>query len=265
MLGTFIAMKKIKLKGIMEKLIKLLFCCGISTVICGAAFGSWFGNFSFAVFGYTINPLLFDPMDDPMLFFILSFILGAIHLMTGMGISGYMMIKAGNWKGAIFDILTWYLVLIGAGMLFVGGMLFEIGKYMIIIGAVGLVVTQGRHEKNIIKKFGTGLLSLYNATGFLSDILSYSRLLALGLATSVISMVVNTMGVLGGTDNFAGILVLTVVFLIGHTFNLAINTLGTYVHTSRLQYVEFFSKFYTGGGQAFKPLEFKNKYIRLEK
>jgi len=261
-IGTLFAMKKFQLQGILGNLVKLMFFCGISTTIWGLLFGSVFGNFSYAVFGTEINAVIFDPMSDPMNFLIMSLVIGVIHLMAGMGIKAYMMIKKGDWLGAFSDVVTWYLVFIGVGLLFVG--LGHIGQWLIIAGVAGLLLTKGRHQKNIIKKFFSGLISLYGVVGFLSDILSYSRLLALGIATAVIAMVFNTLGTLAGVDNVLGIIMLIVVFIIGHAFNLAISALGAYVHTARLQYVEFFGKFYTGGGKAFKPLSFKNKYIRLE-
>ena len=108
-----------------------------------------------------------------------------------------------------------------------------------------------------------GAYDLYNITGWLSDVLSYSRLLALGLATGVIASVVNQMGSMGG-KSIGGVILFIVVFVIGHTFNMAINLLGAYVHTCRLQYVEFFGKFYEGGGQPFQPFKLKTKYVDIK-
>jgi V/A-type H+/Na+-transporting ATPase subunit I len=114
-----------------------------------------------------------------------------------------------------------------------------------------------------LKKLLSGVLILYNVTGFLSDVLSYSRLLALGLATGVIANVVNTMGTLFGM-NILGIIILVIVFIGGHGFNILINALGAYVHASRLQYVEFFGKFYESGGKAYKPFRMNTKYVDLK-
>ena len=139
----------------------------------------------------------------------------------------------------------------------------EIGKWMSIIGAVGIVLTGGRSKKGIGKITG-GLGSLYGITSYLSDVLSYSRLLALGLATGVVSQVINTLGKMVG-GGVLGVIVMIVVFVIGHVFNLAINTLGTFVHSSRLQYVEFFGKFFDGGGTPFNPFSRKTKYVEILK
>lgn len=243
---------------LIDKMLKMLFLCGFSTVIWGAAFGSWFGDVPALVFGRGIAPLWFNPNNDPMRLMVWSFIFGIIHLFTGMALNAYMLIRDGKWLDAIFDVGLWYAVLIGVVLLFLGGQPAAFGKNMAVIGAIGLVLTQGRHEKNIIKKFTSGVLSLYNVTGYLSDVLSYSRLLALGLATGVIAQVINQLGLMSG---FA----IAVVLIVGHIFNMMINILGAYVHSSRLQYVEFFGKFYESGGSAFAPLKTKMKYLKIRK
>ena len=189
-----------------------------------------------------------------------SFVFGGVHLFTGMAVKAYMMIKDGHWLDAVFDVGFWYVFLIGLVLLFLAP---SVGKVMAIGGALGLILTQGRGEKNIFMRLGKGVFSLYDVTGYLSDVLSYSRLLALGLSTGVIAQVVNTMGKLTG-NSAIGIIFFVIILLVGHTFNLAINTLGAYVHSSRLQYVEFFGKFYTGGGQAFRPLARRTKYITIK-
>jgi len=259
---TAIILKKYKLEGTLSKMIRLLFFCGISTTFWGALFGGWFGDIVKVVSRGNINiePIWFNPLDDPMRLLIWSMIFGGIHLFVGMGIKAYMLIKSGKLWDAIFDIGSWYVLLIGVALLLVGGTFAQIGKYMAIVGVVLLILTQGRSKKNIIMKFLSGVLSLYDITGYLSDVLSYSRLLALGLGTGVIATVINTLGTLLGF-NALGIIVLVIVFIVGHTFNIAINALGAYVHACRLQYVEFFSKFYEGGGKRFEPFKKNTKYI----
>ena len=210
-----------------------------------------------------IKPLWFNPLNDPMKLLTWSFIFGGIHLAVGMGIQAYKFVKDGKYLDALFDIGFWYVLLLGLVFLLLGGAVATLGKYMAIGGAILLVLTQGRSQQGLIKKLLMGILSLYNVTGFLSDVLSYSRLLALGLATGVIATVVNTMGSLFGF-NVLGIIIFVIVFVFGHAFNILINALGAYVHASRLQYVEFFGKFYEGGGKAFDPLKIKTKYIQLE-
>ena len=270
----FFVLKKYKPEGMMYRMFKMFFFCGISTFIWGALFGGWFGDFfqvaARTLFNkeITINPIWFNPMDDPMKLLIFSLILGAIHLFVGMGIQAYMSIRDGHPIDALCDIGLWYVLLIGLVLFAVGGMatpaLTTVGKVMSIIGAVGILVTGGRKKKGIIGKVTGGLGSLYGITSYLSDVLSYSRLLALGLATGVVAQVINTLGSLAG-GGVVGAILLTVALVFGTIFNLAINALGAFVHSCRLQYVEFFGKFYTGGGREFRPFERKTKYVKIMK
>ncbi len=256
------AMLKMKLTGMADKLIRLGFICGFSTLFFGALFGGWFGNLLPAAFGLNVKPLWFDPIADPMRLLFVSLGLGGAHIAVGMAIKAYMLIRDGDVWAAIFDVGFWYMVLGGLTMFLLG---VPVGQYVAIAGVVGLILTQGRHNKNIFGKLFGGIMSLYDITGYLSDILSYARLLALGLATGVIGTVFNTMGMMGGGfTNIVGAILLIVVVIVGHGFNLAINVLGTYVHASRLQYIEFYGKFYETGGVPFKPLQAKTKYVNIE-
>lgn len=270
-LACFALLKKFKLEGTMKKMVTMFFWCGISTFFWGALFGGWFGD-AVAVFSKTflgreivINPIWIDPLQEPMTLLIFSLILGAIHMFVGMGMQAYMLIKNGKALDALFDVGLWYMLLIGLVLFAVGSMitpaLSSVGKWMALIGAVGIVVTGGRNKKGFGKITG-GFGSLYGITNYLSDVLSYSRLLALGLATGVVAKVVNILGSLAGSG-VVGIIVFIAVFLFGTVFNLAINALGAYVHSCRLQYVEFFGKFYTGGGKPFEPFVGKTKFVKI--
>ena len=271
--ACFIILKKYDLEGMAQKLITLFMYCGISTTFWGALFGGWFGDIATVVarlfFGveFVIKPLWFNPMDDPIKLLIFSIALGIVHLFTGMAIKSYMQIKEGKWFDALCDQGFWIITITGICAWLGGGMvapaLVNIGMYMAIAGLVGLLLTGGRHSKGIGKVIG-GLSSVYDITSYLSDILSYSRILALGLATGVIAQVVNTMGSIFG-GGIIGAILLLVIFIFGHTLNIAINVLGAYVHTCRLQYVEFFGKFYMDGGEPFEPMGQKTKYIRVMK
>ena len=270
--GCFVALKKFDLEGMTYKMVKMFFYCGISTTIWGALFGGWFGDivpvFTRTFLGkeVAVSPLWFNPLDDPMKLLILSLALGVVHIFIGMGIKAYMQIKEGKWLDAICDEGFWYVTIIGLIAWLGGGTISDslttVGMYMSIIGGAGLLLTGGRHNKGFGKITG-GLSNIYNITSYMSDILSYARLLALGLATGVIAQVVNTMGTLFG-GGIGGLIALTIIFLFGHTLNLAINALGAFIHASRLQYVEFFGKFYEDGGEPFDPFRRKTKYIKLE-
>ena len=270
--GCFVILKKFDLEGTMAKMMKLFFYCGISTTFWGAMFGGWFGDivqvFSRTFLGneIIIKPVWFNPLDDPMLLLIFSLGLGVVHLFIGMGIKAYMQIKEGQWFEALCDEGFWYFTILGLLGWLAGGMvmpgLSNVGMWLAIIGMAGLLLTGGRHNKGIGKITG-GLGNIYNITSYMSDILSYARILALGLATGVIAQVVNTMGSLFGGGP-VGFIILLVVFVFGHILNFAINVLGAFIHSSRLQYVEFFGKFYEDGGEPFDPFRKKTKYIKIQ-
>ncbi|MGB9977166.1 V-type ATP synthase subunit I [Thermovenabulum sp.] len=249
------AMMKLKISGMARKLVELLFLGGISTFIWGAIFGSWFGDL------IKLPPLWLNPLDNPLAVMYLSFALGLIQIYFGIILSAYKNIRNGKMADALMDQGLWLVFLSGLVM-FAFPQTAGFAKYIAMAGAIGLVLTQGRTQRSVIKKFTSGLLSLYNVTGYLSDVLSYSRLLALGLATGVIAMVINTMARLVGV-NLIGYIFMFVIMAGGHLFNVAVNALGAYVHSSRLQYIEFFSKFYDGGGKPFDPLRVKTNYVDI--
>ena len=267
-----IVLKKYNLEGTMYKMVKLLFYCGISTTFWGVMFGGYFGNLfevlAETFFGKTIDikPLWFDPLDDPLKLLIISIALGVAHLFLGLAIQGYIYLKDGKVVDFICDIVLWYTTIIGLFLWIGGGMIGGaapvIGKWMSIISIVGLALTGGRDRKGAGKVVG-GFSNVYNITSWLSDILSYARILALGLATGAIAQVVNTMGALAG-GGIKGAIVFLLVFLFGHLLNFAINVLGAFIHSARLQFVEFFGKFYVDGGEAFDPLRKNTKYIKIE-
>ena len=275
-LGTAFVLKKFKVEESLRKTLKMFFYCGISTVFWGALFGSWFGDIIPIICKEFLNiqppslALWFEPVADPIKLLLFSFAIGIVHLFAGLAVSFKISWDEGRKLDAILDTVPTYLLVLGAAPLGAGilisvpGILTAIGKYVALAGVVLIVLTAGRSSKNIFARLGLGLYSLYNtAAGYFSDILSYSRLLALGLATGSIAGVINLMGSM--VDNIVlKAIVMTVVFLVGHPLNMAINLLGAYVHTNRLQFVEFFSKFYEGGGRAFSPLKANTKYIRIK-
>jgi V/A-type H+-transporting ATPase subunit I len=180
--------------------------------------------------------------------------------MFGLGVKMVLNFRRGLYKEAIFDQLFWMLFLIGIPLA-AGTTMIEPLKpfskhitYFVGIMAIGLVSTQGRHQKSIVLKITSGLGSLYSVIGYLSDVISYSRLLALGLSTGVIATVVNELVKTFSNIPIFGVIIGILIFIGGHLFNLVINAFGAFVHSSRLQFVEFFTKFFEGGGREFKPL-----------
>lgn len=272
-IGAIFAKKKIQLKDNMKKMSDMVLYCGIATTFWGVMFGGFFGDLIPTIcksFLGISNPPSFaiwmDPMTNSIELLLYCFLFGIIHLFTGLLIRGYMLIRDKNYLGAVFDTLP--VMLFVSGFAVVGAGFFttvpqkvsSIGTKLLLVGAVLIVLTSGRNAKNILGKLGGGLYGLYNtASGYLGDILSYSRLLALSLVTGVIANVINLLGSTTGN-----IIFFIPVFLIGHTVNIAINLIGTYVHTCRLQYVEFFSKFYEGSGRIFTPFKISSKFFTIK-
>lgn len=270
-----IVLKVFKPDKQMRNNLKLFQYCGVSTIIWGLIFGSIFGDAP-AVFyniitgsNITTKELLpwptLDPQKDALVLMVISIAFGLVHILIGMGCKFYICWKQKQYSAALFDTGLWMLMLIGFAVLAVGmittQLVMYIGAGIAIASAVGLVLTQGRGKKGIAGKIIGGLASLYDITGYISDLLSYSRLLALGLTTGVMAQVFNMLATMLGT-NVIGIIFMIIIFLVGHAVTIGLNALGSYVHTMRLQYVELFSKFYDGGGKPFEPFSLKSKYFK---
>jgi len=294
--GGVLLFKK-NMENRMRNSVRMYFFCGLSTVFWGAMYGSWFGDLGHVImrefFGKDINPLppiWTDAVSDTMNVLIMCFILGLAHLFWGVLLKGYNDIKHGNKLDALFDTVPTFLTVIGIAPIFFGlfaqssipedytplGTFFfniftavhtflgSVSTYILIAGLVLVIATAGRHSASIGGKIGGGFYAVYNLfSGYLGDVLSYARLLALGMATGVIGQVMNMLGTLPSNPVLKAVMFVP-VFIVGHAANLAINIIGAYVHTNRLQYVEFFSKFFEGGGRAFEPFEAKTKFYRFK-
>lgn len=287
--GVAVVLKKFRdsMEPGMKKTLTMFQYAGVGTIFWGVMFGSYFGDLPAVIIRTFFNPFLpadfslalwCEPAIEPMTVLGFAFIIGIIHVFFGMGALAYTDIKQGKVLDAIYDVGFWYLLLIGAiGILLntdmVGGMfglhlnlsagVMLVFEVLALIGAVGIVLFGGRESSNWGLRIGKGLYALYGISSYLSDILSYSRLLALGLATGVISSVFNSMAAMVAKPPVIGPILFAVIVVIGHTLNLAINALGAYVHTNRLEYVEFFGKFYNGGGKPFEPFTENTKHYRV--
>lgn len=243
----------VKPKEGLRKIMWVLAIGGIGTVFWGAMYDGWFG--------LSVKPMLLNPLEQPLEMMMLCMGVGAVHLLTGLGIGVYMNFKRGKPLDALFDQFTWLAILFGIGMLLVPG-LQTVGMALAAIGAVTVVLTAGR-DKPFPKRLISGLGKLYDITGWLSDLLSYLRLFGMGLATGVIALVFNTLAGMLLSGGVIGIVFGVLLLVVGHGFNMAINVLGAYVHSCRLQYIEFFGKFYEDGGYPFKPLTQNPRYIAI--
>ncbi len=288
-IGCAIVLKKFpKMSPNTKKMLTMFFWCGVSTTLWGFLFGGFFGDaidvVAHTFFGVpadtaVLKPIWFAPLEKPMKLLVWSFAFGIVHLFVGLGIKGYQLLKQKRVMDFIGGVLSWYLLLIGLILMLLPSDLFGsiagspiplpdplpfFAKILAVVGAVGLLLFAAWDRKNFGLRLALGAYELYGITSWLSDVLSYSRLLALGLATGVIASVINSMASMFG-GGVAGAILFIIIFLVGHSLNMAINLLGAYVHTNRLQYVEFFGKFYDGGGESYVPLSADNtKYYHME-
>ena len=260
MLAGGIILKKKKPGGTFGHLCGLLVLCGVTTFIMGALTGGFFGDFLTQVVKLTTGgdfalPALFTPLEDTMMILVGAMCLGFVQIITGMAVSFVSKLKHGQVLDAVFEEVTWWVVFAGLGLMIVG-----ITPIVLIIGLVMVVagpVVQNKGFGKITGIFG----SLYNhVTGYFGDILSYSRLMALMLAGSVIAQVFNTLGAIPGN-----IVIFLIISFAGNALNFALNLLGCYVHDLRLQCLEYFGKFYQDGGRPFRPLDLNTKYYEVVK
>jgi V/A-type H+-transporting ATPase subunit I len=275
-----------KMEASMKNFFTMFLYCGISTIAWGIVFGNYFGDLidiiAGSFFGVEKTPILpplwFMPMNQPMRMLAFSMAFGIIHLLFGLVIKGYQLFRQKDYKGIFYDAVSWFVLVVGCTLLLLSmdmiksilGLTMVIPKVAVNISSVGavlaaitIVATNGRESRNPFKRFLKGLYALYGISGYLSDVLSYSRLLALGLASGVVCSVVNKIAGMV-SHSIVGPLAFIIIILLGHSLNFAINILGAYVHTNRLQYVEFFSKFYGGGGRPFNPFNMKTKYYKVK-
>lgn len=277
---TWAILKYLKIPKGMETLVRLLMYGGILTFVMGILFGGWFGltpdqapGFMTTMSGDRLmfRGQVFDALNNAMTVLILSLVLGFIQTLFGVWLNFIHNFRNINKREALLNNLPWAYLLTTIGLFIVGAagllptVLMPVIQILLYSGLAAIVVTQGRKKSNIIAKVMFGVLSLYDLVGYMSDILSYSRLLALGLATAIIGMAVNTIAVLAGDIPYVGIIVMIVILIGGHIFNLGINALGSFIHSGRLQFVEFFGKFLEGGGVPFAPLSRKSRYVNLER
>lgn len=259
LIGSLVALKVFNLDDSQKQFAKFFMYLSIPTIIFGFIYGSFFGDF--------INlegVRLIDPSKDVNTILVASIVFGVIQIFFGLGIKAYVLIRDGRPLDALYDVGSWVLTLVSIGVFAMGsGSLATIGKYGMIVGMIAIVLTQGRHMKSVGGKLGQGLYALYGITGYVGDLVSYTRLMALGLAGGSIAGALNL--IIGMFPTVALIILGPVIFILAHIFNLGLSLLGGYVHTCRLEYVEYFSKFYEGGGRPFEPFKTLDKFIKIKK
>ena len=260
MIASVIISKKYRPKGTSGELFSLLGLCGISTFIIGALTGGFFGDFLTQLVAIVSPgtvfalPKLFDPLDDLTMILIGSMALGMVQIVTGMAISLIEKCKRKKFLDAFFEEITWWTVFIGIALLALGkgAAVLYVGCALVLLGPI----VQGKGWGKLTGVFG----SLYNhVTGYFGDILSYTRLMALMLAGSVIAQVFNMLAAMPGN-----VIAFIIISMLGNAMNFGLNLLGCYVHDLRLQCLEFFNKFYVDGGKPFRPMTLDTEYVDLQ-
>ena len=260
MIASVIISKKYRPKGTSGELFSLLGLCGISTFIMGALTGGFFGDFLTQLVAIVSPgtvfalPKLFDPLDDLTMILIGSMALGMVQIVAGMAISLIEKCKRKKFLDAFFEEITWWIVFIGIALLALGkgAAVLYVGCALVLLGPI----VQGKGWGKLTGVFG----SLYNhVTGYFGDILSYTRLMALMLAGSVIAQVFNMLAAMPGN-----VIAFIIISMLGNAMNFGLNLLGCYVHDLRLQCLEFFNKFYVDGGKPFRPMTLDTEYVDLQ-
>ncbi|MGI6545784.1 MAG: V-type ATP synthase subunit I [Fastidiosipilaceae bacterium] len=261
LLLTTLALKLFKLKDGTRDFLRFFQILSIPTIIAGACYGSLFA---------TSIPGLINPTEQYMEMLILSIVIGLLMLFFGLGVKAYIAIRDGDPLGAVYDALSWYLLLIGGIFLLAGDtlglppILKVIGKWMMLLGALLVIFFSARDEKHFGPRLGWGMYNLYGISSWVGDLVSYTRIAALALSGAFIGYAVNLISnmVMGsGVIGFVAGLIILVIF---HAFNLFLSGLSGYVHSMRLVYVEFFGKFFEGGGVTFKRFRAENKYLKVK-
>ncbi len=263
-----------KPKGTIKNLVTIFAFSSITTIIFGVLTGGFFGltvdfgNIIGNWFGQTgWTTIVFDPINDPIPMLVFSIVIGIFHIISGLIIKIINEVRRKDVLSAFADGVSWISILVGLVlavldfMILKSNVLMWIGLGLVLFGVLLILTLAGRSKKNFFGKVVSGLGGIYGVTSYLSDILSYSRILALSLSSAVIAFTMNTLAQMVIGVPVVGIIFAIIVLLIGHIFNLVMGLLSAYVHDGRLQYLEFFGKFYEGGGYEFSPFTYKLKYI----
>ena len=263
LLATLFMLKFFNLNKSTRLFVKFFFYLSFSVIFWGLLYGSYFGMEIQGMWR------LINPASEYNKLLVGSVLFGIVHIFFGLALKAYLLLKDNKPLDAIYDVLFWYMALSGGMLYLVFNMMnlnpgiAKISGIVSVIGMAGIVLTGGREASTIGGKLGSGLYSLYGISSYVGDFVSYSRLMALGLSGGFIASAINMIiGMVASKG--AGMMVAPVIFVGGHFFNMFLSFLGAYVHTSRLMYVEFFGKFYEGGGKPFKDFRTKSKYINIE-
>ncbi len=263
-IASFVALKVFNLDKVKKRLVTFFMYLGLSAIIWGFIFGSFFGDV------LPMNAFI-DPSKDYVAMIMLSMILGGVHIFFALGIKGYMDIRDGKPLDALYDVGSWHMILTGAIVALgaktlpgIPSIVFNIAMGVMVIGMVIVLLTGGREEKSIGGKIGWGVYSLYGITSYFGDFVSYIRLMALALSGSFIAIAVNIIVDMLMGSGIAGMIGGAIIFVVFQLFNMFLSFLSAYVHSARLTYVEMFNKFYEGGGTPFREMVAESNYFNIE-
>ena len=279
---------KVRPKGGFGQLIRLMTMCGVSSAVIGLLTGGFFSDFLVQFTGMLGLPQpavpflsvpegsglpapLLNVMEDPMTVLVFALAVGFVQIVVGMAVKFWMLCRDGQVWDAVWDVGTWWVIFAGIGLFAlnltgVSSVGSVAGIPVVLVLGCLMLLAQGRSAKGFGKVTAV-IGAVYNGvTGYFGDILSYSRLMVMMLAGSVIGQVFNILGAMpgGGLPPAVGIPIFFVIFIVGHAFNIGLNVIGTYVHTSRLQYLEFFKQFYKEGGRPWRPLNIATKFVDIK-
>lgn len=269
MVASVIILTMFKVAPPIRMFAKLLLFVGFSTILVGLLFGGYLGIAPEHIPEFLKKLQVYDPIGNPLPVFYTALGLGVVQVMVGMVLKIYSDARNGKLMEGLLDKGPWLFVFC-LGIMYLAAAtgyltLLSLDQIvnLIYVGVVAIMIASSRKGDTIIGKVRCAALSIYDSIGYFSDILSYSRLLALGLATTALAFAVNLIAGMVVDTPFVGEILALMILLIGHTFTLAVNTLGAFIHSARLQFVEFFGKFIAGTGKTFTPLSRTEKYIAV--
>lgn len=258
-IATIIPLKFFNLTPGIKKFLRFGYALSYATVIWGLIYGSFFGA--------SLPFSLLSPTEDVIEVLALSIGFGFIQIINGLALNTYIQWKT-NKLAAIKDGLAWIIILFGFLLAVIGPLLFDIqilttiGLGMAGFGALLVLGIAIISQDNKFAGLAVGLYDLYGVSSYLGDLVSYSRLMALGIAGGSIALAFNIL--IQFLPPVARFTVGILLFVFLHLFNIGLSLLSAYVHGARLIFVEFFGKFYEGGGKAFAPLKMLEKHIRIK-
>jgi V/A-type H+-transporting ATPase subunit I len=256
---------RFRLEKTPRRMLKIMMYGGISAMVLGLFFGGYAGIPTDALPGPLRSLVVLNPLADPITVFVLALVFGVLQVIAGLVVNIISHKRNGQLKSGLLLSVPWIIAIVGVVLYAIEQTVaspISVGLYLALVGLLGVVLFKGHKEKTLFGKISTGVVGLYDGVGYFSDVLSYSRLMALGLATTALALAMNLIAqIVGDLIPVVGSVLAIILLIVGHVFNVLINTLGAFIHSARLQFVEFFAKFLTDSGREFRPFRRVRKFI----